>query len=104
MQLLCLKSHAPLAYVIRPLLLPPAAADDPAADYASLDEEMISKMPIILAAARADPEILETSPMRNFEPSFKHDNGLVFEYLRNVLGTSVWWIHAKGFQKAKNGR
>ena len=78
--------------------------DDPAAEYASLDDEMISRMPIILAAARADSEILETSPMRNFEPNFKHDNGLVCEYLRNVLGTSVWWVHAKGLQKANNGR
>ena len=78
--------------------------DDPAADYASLDGETISRMPIILTAAITDPEVLEVSLLRNFEPHFKHDNGMVFDYLRKVLGTSVWWVHAKGFQRAKNGR
>ena len=95
---------APLAYAVRTLLLPKASAADLAADYASLDDELISRMPIILSSVTGDPDDLEVSPMRNFEPHFKQDNMLVFEYLKASFGGSTWWIHAKTFQKAKNGR
>ena len=69
-----------------------------------MDNELIARMPIIVANVTETPESLEVLAMRNFTPHFKHNNMLVFAYLKTALGSSTWWVNAKGFQNAKNGR
>ena len=94
-----------LSYVVRDSIKVKPEADDPAADYASIDEEMKARAPIVLdehVGTRTAKE-LEDAPMAHLHPAFKADAITAYGKLRAIFGDTAAWIYAKSI-KNKMGR
>jgi hypothetical protein len=85
------EKKVPLAYVIRDNEDPEPSADDPPANYATIEDEMISR-----------------SPHRDgngvIEPTFAADNRKVWEILESICRETNAWTWIKSFNRTKNGR
>jgi len=87
---------APLSYVVRKQLIPPVGADDPATNYDTLDEEMISRAPIIEGrVGTEDGPFTESSVM---------DRLKVWEKLSVLMADHEAWTYFKVGRKSKDGR
>jgi hypothetical protein len=85
------ETKAPLAYVIRDEAAVPPEADDPANNYDTPEDEMISRMPH-QDAAGADL------------PTYKHDRSKVWQTISEVCQDEKCWTYVKPFQRTRDGR
>ena len=106
-------SGMPLIWVVRETLVPDAETEDDEDNYATIDEEMIARAPIIDETDEAydsDDDIHEESNWEKFEENgpftsmFLVDAKLVWMVLHKIFGPKTTWVHAKGTNKSKNGR
>ena len=81
----------PLSYVGRDKQDVKPHAEDPAADYATTQAEMVARAPIV----KADGSV---------HPTFKEDNQQVWLYLSEWMKTKPAFPHIKRFRKKKDGR
>ena len=90
---------APLSYVVREQIYPPTDQDPiylftPFSRYASFDEEMVRRSPIVLT-----PQTPEQGP---FHPSFLADMRQVWNILHDLFSTQTVWTHVKNAPSARN--
>jgi hypothetical protein len=85
------ETKAPLAYVIRDMAAVPDEVDDPPENYATPEEEMISRMPHVDAAG---DEL----------PTYQHDRTKVWQSLSEMTRDEKCWTYVKPFQRARDGR
>ena len=93
-------SGVTLSYVMRQRLVPPPAADDPAASYLTLDSEREARAPIIAVGA-VDPSE-EDGP---WDPMFLVDDGQAYQLVVGLFqGNRAVWTHLKKHRTRKSGR
>jgi hypothetical protein len=85
------ETKAPLAYVIRDEATVPVEADDPQGNYATLEEEMIRRMP-------------HTDAAGDGLPTYQHDRTKVWQALSDMTRDEKCWTYVKPFQRARDGR
>ena len=96
------QNGVPLNYVVRKDLKPIRAADDPAINYDTLDEEMIARAPILEStAAGALAELELNGP---FVDSYITDRTLAWDKLAPLFQTHESWTYFKSARKTRNGR
>ena len=89
----CMNTHAPLAYLLRDLLIPKAEANDDADEYPDLDHNIIACHPIIhgdhLAVVPLDLDKLKKGGPKKKVANVNTDNTALFSYLKTCFeGTS----------------
>jgi len=99
----------PIVYVIRHLLIPEEADDDPAfgkegSTYTSHDNEAIARTDILTDEADFDAtyELLEVHGP--FVPTFLTDSKKVWSILHALFSTSGAWQHVKKYTATQTGR
>ena len=81
----------PLAYVIRDSIAP---STNPSTDFATKQDEMISKAPIGTTVGG----------VTTFDPTFKKDNTRVWTLLAAITRDQDCWTYVKPFQRKQDGR
>jgi hypothetical protein len=92
----------PLSYVVRKNIKPAPSADDPLANYDTLDEEMIARAPILTNNAAGVVAVLEREGP--FVDSFITDKGTAWDKLHVLFQDHESWTYMKAFRRARNGR
>lgn len=91
----------PLSYVIRKSLWPTAKGDNPASGYATLDEEMILRAPILgTGTVRGAVNQESNGP---FADSYITDRALAWDKLALLFHNHESWTYAKPARKQRNG-
>jgi hypothetical protein len=103
----------PIVYVIRHLLLPDEADDDPAfTDDDTIagkfkdtfhDHEMITRCPILIKDCDYDLSSNELEAQGPFVPTFLTDSKKVWAIIHALFSTSGVWQHVKKFMAAQDG-
>ena len=86
----------PLAYVIREAIDPKADADDPAAGYSNLTDELIARAPHYQAAVG--------NAARAHTQAYKDDNILVYNKLAALLRDKDCWTYMQVAARSRDGR
>lgn len=81
----------PLAYVVRDTITVSPHADDPAANYHTVQDEMIARAPHL-------------GPGNNPLPTYQADNRLVWEKIAAFTRDEPCWSYVKPAQRTRNGR
>ncbi len=99
----------PLSYVIRNILDPPHAVDDPAfgetnSAYTSIDSELISWAPIPHVDADLSSDDDDLKANGPFDLTFLTDAKKVWAILHAQYSPSAAWKHVKKYSTTQNGR
>lgn len=90
----------PLSYTVRKEAVPPAAGDDPATNYRTLDMEKIARAPIFQPGA-VDP----TEEDGPFHPDFVSDDAEAFELVLPLFQEAgAAWVHIKRYRGQRSAR
>ena len=95
-------SGVPLSYVIRRRIQPAPDADDPPANYPTLEHEMVARAPILAPGATGDVPTLESNGP--FTQSFITDRSEVWAKLAVIFGSVECWTYAKIGRRTRDGR
>ena len=79
---------------MRKNLIPKDEADDPGAEYVTLDQQIIQRATIV-KAANVNNVNLENSGERTREAHANTDNAKLFDLAKNAFGNTRLWFHAK---------
>ena len=98
----------PLAYIVRPTLIPKYEDKDPETDYPNLDAK-ISVCTPILEDEDADPDqsltdIKELEEDGLFYATFRIDMVTCWSILYEMFGGTPTWLHCQKIKNEKNGR
>ena len=93
---------ARLDYVLRKELRPKTSASDPSTNYATIDEEVVARHPIVTSGAPADDSVAEAQGP--FDQHFVVDSQAVYDILFSIFGNTEAWTYSKDFRKGKWGR
>lgn len=90
-------TNIPLSYVIRDEVIPKADADDPAAGYPDITDEMAARAPHVNNpnAIQADWE---------YQQYYRTDNVTVYNKIVELTRDHDCWTYVKDAQKTRNGR
>ena len=93
-------------YVTRKVLIPPDVVDDPATNYNSHDEEVVSRNRIVREAEEGrEVEELESNKKEYWTPQAILDNNTVFDKGEVSFSKTRYWAHiGKHIQKNRDGR
>ena len=102
-------TDVPLAYVIRNILAPPLTDDDPAFGetdlaYTSIDQELISRAPILHDDANSSDKDNDLKADGPFHLTFLTDAKKVWAILHAQYSASPAWQHVKKYSTTQNGR
>ena len=92
----------PLSYVVRKDLVPAVNLLDPSSNYATLDEEMIARAPIISPGVVGTSDELEL--VGPFSDSFVTDRAMAWEKISTIFQEHESWTYLKPARKTRNGR
>ena len=103
---ICGHKGIPIAWCVLYTMFPKDHLLDPAIDYASLDNEMVSRFPMILSnyAGPRDADSCNAINPREFTKMFRQDSQIFYQELLHMLGHLSFWVHAKAAAKNKDGR
>ena len=94
-----------IAWYVHDTMLPKDHLLDPKIDYATLDNEMVARCPMIISTYYGphDTDICNAINPREFTKMFWQDNQIVYRELSHMLGHLSFWVHAKAAAKTKYG-
>ena len=97
----------PLSYVLRDTLRVKAEADDPAfgrvdSEYASMEEEMVSRASILSSTAVATMTDAELEDVGPFTDIFLMDSAKVYDLLTTLFGDKEYYTYIRNAGKKKN--
>ena len=99
----CGCTNNPISYLMRKNLIPKDEADDPEADYVTLDQQIIQRSMIVKYSDVNDVN-LENSGVRTRESHANTDNAKIFELSKTAFVETRLWVHAKPSQRNRDGR
>ena len=96
-------TNNPLLYLIRKNLIPTDEADDPEAEYATLDQQVI-QMDMIVKSFNINDVKLENSGARARKDLANIDNAKLCDLAKIAFGKTRLYVHAKPSQHNRDGR
>ena len=93
----------PISCLMKNNLIPKDEADDPEAEYVTLDQQVIQRATIVKAVNLNDVNI-ENSGGRSKEADANTDNAKLFDLAKTAFGETRLWVHVKPSQRNRDRR